>query len=86
MHICFTNEELLDRFNIYVSRNKNWLPPSYGRKKYSAMNEEEKAVLDSFHGDDTAGSGEEAYDHVVANAGYYLAAPNQQALALPEGM
>lgn len=86
MHIQFTDKKLLDRLNIYVSRNKNWLPPSYGKKKYAAMNEEEKAVIDSFHGDDTAGSGEEAYDHVVANAGYYLAAPNQQALALPEGM
>lgn len=86
MHIQFTNKKLLDRLNIYASRNKNWLPPSYGKKKYAAMNEEEKAVIDSFHGDNSAGSGEEAYDHVVANAGYYLAAPNQQALALPEGM
>ncbi len=86
MHICFTNEDLLDRFNIYVSRNKNWLPPSYGRKKYSAMNEEEKAVIDSFHGDDTAGSGEDAYENVVANAGYYLAPVTQQTVALPSGM
>ena len=33
-HIEFTDLELLDRLNIYGSRHKGWLPPSYGKKQY----------------------------------------------------
>lgn len=83
MHIKFTNKALLDRFNIYCCREKNWLPPTYGRKHYKDMDEQEKAVVDSFHGDDTPGSGELAYSAVVAKANYYLAPANQLQLALP---
>lgn len=57
---------LIDRLNIYVGRNKNWLPPNYGRTAYSQMTEEEKAVVDSFDG------GEENYNKVFANQRDYL--------------
>ena len=82
-HIKFTNQELLDRFNIYCARQRGWLPPSYGNVKYADMAAEEQAVVDSYHGDDTPGSGEKAYNAVVARAGYFLAPPNQQTLSLP---
>ena len=84
IHITFTCPELIDRFNIYCARHRNWLPPRYGRTAYGAMDAEEKAVIDSFHGDGTDGSGEKGYADVVARSGYYLAPPNQQSLALPD--
>ena len=77
MHITFTNQELLDRFNIYCCRAKNWLPPCYGRKKYADMTEEEKAVVDSFNG------GEAAYEKIYTQAAYYLAPASQTVPALP---
>lgn len=82
-HIKFTNQELLDRFNIYCARQRGWLPPSYGNVKYADMAAEERSVVDSYHGDDTEGSCEKEYNAVVARAGYYLAPPNQQTLSLP---
>lgn len=82
-HIKFTNRELLDRFNIFCARQRGWLPPSYGSVKYADMVAEEQSVVDSYHGDDTSGSGEKAYDAVVDRAGYYLAPPNHQMVALP---
>ena len=82
-HIKFTNQELLDRFNIYCAQQRGWLPPSYGNVKYADMAAEEQAVVDSYHGDDTQGSGEKAYNAVVARAGYFLAPPNQHTLSLP---
>lgn len=74
-HIKFTCPELLEKFNIYASRKRGWLPPCYGRTRYADLNTEEKAVVDSFQG-------EEAYEKVVAASGYYLADPTQVA-ALP---
>lgn len=67
MHIKFYPEsmKLVDRFNIYASQKKGWLPPSYGKKYYSDMNQEEKDVIDSFQG-------EESYNEVMKNATYYL--------------
>lgn len=82
MHIHFTNMELLDRFNIYCGRHKNWLPPNYGKAAYTDLSQEEKAVADSFHGDGTEGSGEKAYREVHARQQYYLAEPANDTLAL----
>lgn len=67
MHIKFYPEsmKLVDRFNIYASQKKGWLPPSYGKKYYSDMSQEEKEVIDSFQG-------EESYNEVMRNATYYL--------------
>lgn len=46
------------------------------------MDAEEKAVVDSFHGDGTEGSGEKAYSTILARANYYLAPANSDALML----
>lgn len=75
MHIKFYNQELLDRFNIYVARNRNWLPPSYGRKTYENMDSEERTVIDNFQG-------KAAYDKILENQGYYLAEPTKQQLMI----
>lgn len=72
VHIVFTCPELIDRYNIYVGKTRNWLPPSYGKKKYSDLDFEEKAVVDSFQT-------ETEYNKVVANASYYLASPTASA-------
>lgn len=66
VHLVFTCPELIERFNIYAAQQKAWLPPCYGKKKYKDMTSGEKAVIDSFQG-------ENAYAEVMAKAGYYLA-------------
>lgn len=66
VHLVFTCPELIERFNIYAAQQKKWLPPDYGKKRYSQMSDEEKAVVDSFQG-------EKAYGAVMDRAGYYLA-------------
>lgn len=64
-HIKFKNDDLLLKFNIYGSQMKNWLPPSYGRKKYKDMTQEEKEVIDSFQG-------EKEYNKVVNDYDKYI--------------
>lgn len=66
-HIEFRPEcrKLIDKLNIYGSQKKGWLPPDYGRKRYSDMADEEKTVIDDFQG-------KEAYEKVCANSEYYL--------------
>lgn len=66
VHLVFNCPELIERFNIYAAQQKTWLPPCYGKKKYKDMSAAEKAVVDSFQG-------EQAYNDVMARAGYYLA-------------
>ena len=44
---------------------KNWLPPTYGRKKYKDMTQEEKNVIESFQG-------EKSYNNVVNNYNKYI--------------
>lgn len=74
IHIAFTDLELLDRFNIYCCGRKGWLPPSYGKKTYEDLSEEEKDVVDTFHNDDgKAKDVKGKYDNIVANNKYYLA-------------
>lgn len=85
MHIKFRNSELVDRFNIYCCKHKGWLPPSYGKARYSNMQAEEKAVVDSFHGDGEEGSGEKAYSTVMARADYFLSEPVQTVPLLGAG-
>jgi len=75
MHIKFHNQELVDRFNIYCCKHKGWLPPSYGKARYSNMATEEKVVVDSFHGNGQEGTGEKIYNMVLARADYFLAEP-----------
>ena len=85
MHLRFRDQMLLDRFNIYCSRNKNWLPPSYGYKKYDEMTTDEKTVVDEFNGTGEEGSARVLYDSIVSHAGYYLASPTAQTAALVAG-
>lgn len=66
VHLVFNCPELIDRFNIYVAQQKNWLPPSYGKKAYSNMTAAEKEVVDSFQG-------ESAYQKVLEKSQFYLA-------------
>lgn len=77
VHIKFRPEAmpLVDRLNIYAAMGKGWLPPSYGKANYSNMDTEEKAVVDSFNGDGTEGSGQAAYTEILRDSGYYLASP-----------
>ncbi|MCL2776263.1 MAG: DUF4942 domain-containing protein [Oscillospiraceae bacterium] len=70
-HLTFTNEQLLDKFNIYGSQRKNWLPPCYGKKQYSDMTAEEKAVVDDFGVD---------YNNVIDNKEYYIVETGQSLL------
>lgn len=83
MHIKFRDQALVDRFNIYCSRKKNWLPPNYGRTAYADMDQEAQAVVDEFHGNGAEGSGAAAYGEVMKRQGYFLAEPGGQLVALP---
>ena len=64
-HIKFHDQKIVDRLNIYVGRNKAWLPPSYGKVKYDDMDPESQRIVDDFQG-------REAYDMVMANTTDYL--------------
>lgn len=82
MHIKFRDQDLVDRFNIYCCRKKNWLPPNYGKASYADMTKEEKTVVDGFHGDGTVGAGESAYQAVMLRSDYYLSEPKNELPAL----
>lgn len=64
-HIKFTNPRLLDKFNIYCSRKRGWLPPSFGKRRYEDMGAEERAVVDDFQG-------KAAYEEVLKDTAWYL--------------
>lgn len=64
-HLTFLDEELLKKFNVFGSLEKGWLPPSYGKKSYNQMSEEEKEIVDNFEG-------EKEYGKVIANKDYYI--------------
>ncbi len=51
IHLTFKDENIRRRFNVMACKGKNWLPPSYGAKRYSDMTTEEKEVVDSFEGE-----------------------------------
>lgn len=64
-HIRFKNLELLKKLNIFGSQKKGWLPQDYGRKSYSEMTPEEKAVIDDFQG-------EKEYSMILKHKEQYL--------------
>lgn len=64
-HIVFNNEELLKKFNIFGAQHKKWLPPSYGKKQYKDMTQEEKQVVNEFEG-------EKEYNKVINNTNYFI--------------
>ena len=72
-HITFTDLDLLDKLNIYGSQKKGWLPPCYGKKHYSDMKSDEKAVIDEFQG-------AEEYEKVMARTDYFIVSDPQQLL------
>lgn len=82
-HIVFHDQAIVDKLNIFCAREKNWLPPNYGRKKYSEMTAEEKAVVDGINGDGTEGSGQKGYAKVLASPSYYLAELDSGSGAVP---
>lgn len=69
VHITFNCPELIQKYNIYVGKNRGWLPFDFGTKTYKQMDEEEKKVVDSF-------SGEREYDKIIGNRKYYLGGIN----------
>lgn len=69
-HVEFKNMDLLAKFNIFAARGKNWLPPSFGKKKYQDLSQEEKQTVDSFMSDKTG----KKYDAVCDHADYFLQA------------
>ena len=74
-HLVFKDLDLLEKFNLFASQKKGWLPPNYGKKHYRDMSEKEKAVVDSFQG-------EKKYEEIMARADYYLNAGSNQMLML----
>ena len=65
VHITFTNQLVIDMLNIYAGRKNGWLPPSYGKKAYTNLSNEEKNVIDSFQS-------REEYETVCTENGKYL--------------
>jgi len=76
-HIKYKDMDLIDKFNIYAARNRNWLPPNYGRSTYKEMTDEERAVVDDFQG-------EKAYEKVMVRSDYFLSEPTQELAMIPE--
>lgn len=64
-HLTFTNLDVLKRFNLFAAQGKNWLPPSYGKKRYKDMDAKEKRVIDSFEG-------EKSYQDTLDRREYFL--------------
>lgn len=64
-HFVFKDAALLEKFNLFASRQKGWLPPTYGKKRYDDMTPAEQHVVDSFQG-------REQYERVMDHADYYL--------------
>lgn len=71
-HIWFNDQELLDKFNIFGSQRKGWLPPSYGHKQYEEMSQEERQTVDNFQG-------KTEYERVMRNKAFYLVDSKQLA-------
>lgn len=76
VHITFKDDELLKKFNIFGSQRKNWLPPSYGKKDYSSMTQEEKNVVKAFEG-------EQSYKETIQNKDFFMV-ENSKLLLLNE--
>jgi len=65
IHLWFTNEELLKKWNIFAGKKKNFLPNDYGTKTYKDMTSEEQKIVNEFEG-------EKSYEKTVSNQNYYL--------------
>lgn len=65
VHITFKDPEIVQKFNIFGSSRKGWLPPAYGKKSYKDMTKEESTVIDEFEG-------ETSYNKVMSNPEYFI--------------
>jgi hypothetical protein len=83
VHIKYKYPELIDCLNIYAARHRNWLPPNYGRVKYSDMTDDEQAVVNEFHFDPETDKllnpkkSAERYAKILERSGFYLTEPTQ---------
>ena len=75
VHIRFTDLNALKKLNIYGCLHKGWLPPTYGKKAYSAMDEESRAVVDGFEGEDS-------YVETFAEPSRWIIAPEKNILMI----
>lgn len=64
-HLKFKNQDLLDKFNLFASQRKGWLPPSYGKTSYEQMTQEEQFIIDEFQGKDR-------YNDILQNKSVYI--------------
>jgi len=64
-HIEFTNLEMLEKLNIFGSQRKGWLPPNYGKKKYTDMSETEQGIINEFQG-------AEEYNRIMKEPSRYI--------------
>jgi hypothetical protein len=79
-HIEFLDADLLEQLNIFVCRQKGWLPPDYGKTAYEDLDAESRSVVDSFQG-------EAAYREVRSHNDLFedrLEAMSQSLFTLPE--
>lgn len=67
-HVTFNaqGQKLIDRLNAYIGIKRQWLPPTYGKRRYADMTEREQEIVREFNGSP------EAYDYVVDHADEYL--------------
>lgn len=64
-HLVFKDLDLLEKFNLFASQRKGWLPPNFGKSRYDDMSAEEQSVVDSFHG-------RKKYEEILRRADYFL--------------
>lgn len=64
-HIKFYDQKIVDRLNIYVGCKRAWLPPSYGKVRYSEMDGESQRIVDEF-------MGREHYENVMKQPSNYI--------------
>ena len=69
-HLKFKNQDLLDKFNMFASQRKGWLPPSYGKKAYEDMTEDEQKTINEFQG-------KERYKEILRNKSAFIVEPEQ---------
>lgn len=51
IHFFIKNETILRRFNVFVGKKRQWLPPTYAHKAYKKCSREEKDVINAFEGE-----------------------------------
>lgn len=69
-HIEFTDLDLLNKFNLFGSQKKGWLPPHYGKKAYKDMTAEEKNIVKEFSGS------ESEYNKIYNKQDFYIVNTN----------